>query len=127
MKDRPNSLVIHGLSIIAILFLAVYAWNIIESRDSEYFWSALFLKGSFVLMVETSLWSFVIQYSRGNISSGQQLGSFLVDQLIFVSLIELLVFIAAHAKIRGFQYFHWIGLAVWIILFVIWVISKRRQ
>ena len=126
MKDRPNPLVIHGLAIIAIFFLAVFAWNILESRGSEYFWSSLFLKGGFVLMVETSLWSFVIQYARGNISSRQQLGSFLVDQLIFVSLIELLVFLAAHAKIQGFQYFHWIGLAIWIILFVIWVISKRR-
>jgi hypothetical protein len=127
MKDRPNPLVIHGLSIIAIFFLAVFAWNILESRGSEYFWSSLFLKGGFVLMVETILWSFVIQYARGNISSRQQLGSFLVDQLIFVSLIELLVFLAAHAKIQGLQYFHWIGLAIWIILFVIWVISKRRK
>ena len=127
MKDRPNPLVIHGLSIIAIFFLAVFAWNILESRGSEYFWSSLFLKGGFVLMVETSLWSFVIQYARGNISSRQQLGSFLVDQLIFVSLIELLVIIAAHIKIQGFQHFHWIGLAVWIILFVFWVISKRRK
>jgi len=127
MKDRPNPLVIHGLSIIAILFLAVFAWNILESRDSEYLWSALFLKGGFVLMVETILWSFVIQYARGNIKSRQQLGSFLVDQLIFVSLIELLVLLAAHAKIQGFQYIHWIGLAIWIILFVIWAISKRRQ
>ena len=127
MKDRPNPLVIHGLAIIAIFFLAVFAWNILESRGSEYFWSSLFLKGGFVLMVETSLWFFVIQYARGNISSRQQLGSFLVDQLIFVSLIELLVFLAAHAKIQGLQYFHWVGLAVWVILFVIWMISKRRK
>jgi hypothetical protein len=127
MTDRPNPIVIHGLSIIAIFFLTVFAWNILESRGSEYFWSSLFLKGGFVLMVETILWSFIIQYARGNITSRQQVGSFLVDQLIFVSLIELLVFLAAHAKIQGLQYFHWVGLAVWVLLFVFWIISKRRK
>ena len=127
MTDRPNPIVIHGLSIIAIFFLTVFAWNILESRGSEYFWSSLFLKGGFVLMVETILWSFIIQYARGNITSRQQVGSFLVDQLIFVSLIELLVFIAAHIKIQGFQPLHWVGLAVWGILFVFWAISRWNK
>ena len=30
MTDRPNPIVIHGLSIIAIFFLTVFAWNILE-------------------------------------------------------------------------------------------------
>ena len=127
MTERPNPLVVYGLSITAILFIVVFAWNILESRGSEYFWSSLFLKGGFVLMVETILWSFIIQYARGNITNRQQVGSFLVDQLIFVSLIELLVFIAAHIKIQGFQRLHWIGIAAWVILFVFWAISKRNK
>ena len=68
MTERPNPLVVHGLSITAILFIVVFAWNILESRGSDYFWSSLFLKGIFVLMVEAIIWSFVIQYAKRKIT-----------------------------------------------------------
>ena len=97
-EDPRNHLITYIVSVIAISFLVIFAWSTFKSRGAEYFWTALLMKGAFLLMIETILWSFVIRYSRGKISNGQQLIELLVDQFIFVGLIMLLAFILPHIK-----------------------------
>jgi len=99
MTEYPrNHPITHIVSVIAISFSAVFAWNTFKSREVVYFWTALLLKGAFLLMIETILWSFVIRYSRDEITNVQQRIEFLVDQFIFVGLIMLLAFILPHIK-----------------------------
>jgi len=127
IEDTRNHLITHIVSVIAISFLVVFAWSTFKSRGTEYFWTALLLKGVFLLMIETILWSFVIRYSRGKISNVQQLIDFLVDQFIFAGLIMLLAFIGAHIKYQRFQVIDGLGVTAGAALFAFWMISKREK